>query len=276
MRKTYRYYIDDSGSPNPDHKPGASEYLDWFALGGIVFDEANKNMAEDRILQFRSAWPQLAEFPLHSYEIRNKTGNFRWLADDDEVSNCFMSDVTKLMTELPYYALACVVHRPGYNERYRETYGNKRWSMCKTAFTIGVERAAKFAKQNAARLRVFVEHSNKDVHSKMKGYYEGLKQEGLPFNQGSSAKYTPLTAPDFEQTLLEFQIKPKITKLMQIADLALWPVCQGGYDPSHRAYRDMKENGKLLDSQCGESSEIHGVKYSCFEKRNPEKQKPPA
>lgn len=277
MRKTFRYYIDDSGSPNPDHEFEPQNHaLNWFALGGIVIDEANTNLAEDRIMEFRRAWPQLGGSPLHSYKIRNKQESFRWLADAGDDAKRFMADLSSLMMELPYYALACVVHRPGYNERYRGMYGDGRWSMCKTAFNIGVDRAAKYARMNGARLRVYVEHSNKDVNAKIKGYYEGLMREGLPFNQGSSAKYGPLTAEEFKSTLVEFQTKPKDTKLMQIADLALWPVCQGGYNPGHRAYREMQENGKLLDSLCGEGGPLYGVKYSCFEAADPEKQKPPA
>ena len=146
--------------------------------------------------------------------------------------------------------------------------------MCKTAFNIGVERAAKYARHNGARLRVYVEKSNREVDARMDGYYKSLMRDGLPFDEAGSARYQPLTADQFKSTLVEFQVKPKITKLMQIADLALWPVCQGGYNRAHRAYRDLYENGKILDSLCTKDSPIFGVKYSCFELQAPKNESP--
>ena len=52
--------------------------------------------------------------------------------------------------------LACVVDRPGYDARYREKYGRRQWHLCQTAFSIVVERAAKYARDSGRKLRVNV------------------------------------------------------------------------------------------------------------------------
>lgn len=265
MNKTFRYYMDDSGSPNPDHvAPPQNHSLDWFALGGILIEEARQKEAEEQIRVFREKWPQISDAPLHSYEIRNRSGAFRWLKERSAWSR-FMRDLTKLMVDLPYHAIAAVVHRPGYNARYSVKYGRDRWMMCKTAFAISVERAAKFARHHNARLRVYVERSSPDREQLLRSYYEALKVDGLPFDERDSAKYHPLSASELRQTLFEFQLKPKQSALMQIADLALWPVCQGGYDATHRPYQVLCKAEKLLESVCPEGSGLFGTKYSCFD-----------
>jgi hypothetical protein len=49
------------------------------------------------------------------------------------------------MRRAPALGLACVIDRPDYNHRYKEKYADERWSLCKTAFTIAVERASDIA-----------------------------------------------------------------------------------------------------------------------------------
>ena len=101
--------------------------------------------------------------------------------------------------------LACVIDRPGYNARYLEKYGRQRWSLCKSAFTIAVERAAKYARSIDCRLRVCHERCNKTEDGMLKGYYEELKRDGPPFDTSRSEKYRPLTGAEFRETLYELQ-----------------------------------------------------------------------
>jgi hypothetical protein len=58
----------------------------------------------------------------------------------------------ELMSASPFLGFACVIDRPGYNARYREKYGREQWSLCKTAFSELVERAAKYAQGAGYRL----------------------------------------------------------------------------------------------------------------------------
>lgn len=222
-------------------------------------------------------WPEMKDSPLHSYEVRNRAGGFRWLqAASAARTNAFMQDLTGLMTQLPILVLACVVDRPGYNARYKERYGPARWELCRTAFTIAVERAAKFAQQDGRRLRVYTERSDKQTEKRLKGYYDAMRSVGAPFDAATSSRYRPLTAEALASTLIDFEVKTKSSRLMQIADMALWPACKGGYDTTDRAFIALKEAAKLLDAHCTEQNGLQGIKYSCFDARTiePERQKP--
>jgi hypothetical protein len=264
--KELLFYVDDSGSRDLDRKPDPNDREpNWFALGGVIVEADAKPIVEAKLSVLRCKWPQLGDVPLRSYNIRNKTGGFRWLATAaPDVQNGFYSDLTQLIIESPIIVTACVIHRPGYNDRYLQQYGTRRWALCKTAFNIAVERASKYALHLDARLRIYVERCDKTTEARLKGYFDEMRQVGLPFDPSSSAKYQPLPVEQLKQALLEFRVKTKSSPLMQLADLLLWPTCQGGYKPDDRNYRILREHNKLLDAHCTDENGLLGVKYSCF------------
>jgi hypothetical protein len=61
----------------------------------------------------------------------------------------------------------------------------------------------------------------------------------------------------------------RITKkvpMAQIADLVLYPMAKGGYDPNYRPYRRLIEASRLMDALLEpEEHPTLGVKYSCFD-----------
>ncbi len=202
--------MDDSGSKNPDHNPGnAKNQVNWFGLGGVLVRESDYETANRLIADFRLRWPQLGKSPLHSYDIRHMHGDFQWLSQDDEIALRFRDDLSRLLLELPAYVIACVIDRPGYNARYQPKYGAERWSLCKTAFVISVERAAKIARHMNLKLRVYVERSDKNTEKILHGYYRGLREDGLPFDVDTSAGHAPLDAASLRETLYEFRVKTK-------------------------------------------------------------------
>ncbi|MFA6920783.1 MAG: DUF3800 domain-containing protein [Gallionella sp.] len=261
------FYIDDSGTRHPDHK--AKEALhghDWFALGGILIDDDKILSSNAEIDAFRARWPQLADAPLHSSEIRGQHKNFAWLGLDTKVRKQFIDELGQLLLALPATGLACIIDRPGYNHRYMEKYGRERWSLCKTAFDVVVERAVKFSNARGRKLRVYVERCSKADDALLHGYYNSLKGSGHSFNPTTASIYNPLDSVDYDATLYEFRTKAKSSKLMQIADIYLWPMCIGGYDEGNRAYSALKDAGKLID--CLLPRELvaeRGIKYSCFD-----------
>lgn len=275
MRAEYHFYMDDSGSRDPDRNRNTDTTKpDWFALGGLLINSADVTAAKDAITAFRARWGEMDGEPLRSYDIRNKTGRFRWLASlSRERHSEFMNDLTSLIASLPIHVLACVIDRPGYNKRYMEVYGDRRWKLCRTAFNIAVERAAKVAIHDGIRLRVYVERSDKPTEQQFKAYFDELRHTGLPFSAATSEKYRPLSAEQLHKTLFEFRVKTKESSLMQLADLVLWPVCHGGYNKEHRAYAELAKAGKLLDVRCTEDNGLLGIKYSCFDPAS-ETQKP--
>jgi len=267
MRPEVHFYVDDSGSRDPDRTRAAEwDELDWYALGGILIRDGDKDIAKSLIADFRACWPQIAGRPFRSYDIRNKTERFRWLADLPALGReQFYRELEHLVIRLPILVLACVIDRPGYNHRYLDEYGPRRWKLCRTAFAIAVERAVRFSLSVGAKLRVFVERSDRETERQFRDYFDLMRKEGLPFDPARSSKYNPPPLDQIQRTLLEFAVKTKTSDLMQIADLVLWPVCKGGYHASHRPYVALRDHGKLLDSLCTAGNGLLGVKYSCFD-----------
>lgn len=270
-------YLDDSGTRNPDRHPGdalPAHGHDWFALGGVLVRDSEQGIVEQAHDSFCKRWPITG--PLHSSEVRASSGNFTWVGTMPKAEReRFLSQLGTLATLPQLVALACVVDRPGYNARYLGQYGRKRWSLCRTAFNVVVKRAAKYARREGCRLRVFVERSDKKTDARLKGYYQALREVGSPFNGGTSAKYAPLSASELRHTLYDFKTKNKSSRLTQLADLCLWPVCIGGYDESNRAYVAMRKAGTLIESRLQPDEMVReGTKYSCWELQQNKTPKP--
>lgn len=171
------------------------------------------------------------------------------------------------MKSAPAVGLAAVIDRPGYNARYTMKYKGEPWFLCKTAFGIVVERAAKFARDIGYKLRVGPERCNKREDGYVRRYYDALKVEGVPFPGRGDEKYAPLSAAQFKETLHEFRPKFKSSPMAQLADLYLWPICMGGYHLSNRPYKRLREDGKLIECYLSkEDLPTKATKYSCFEK----------
>lgn len=260
-------YIDDSGSRRPDRHPkdNPEARYDFFGLGGVLVREEDKPDLEARHKRFCDTWE--ITYPLHSTEIRNGHGNFSWLRERSKADrDAFYTSLGDFILSLPIICVAAVIDRPGYNSRYKERYGQERWRLCKTAFSVLVERAARLTLQQKRRLRIFPENCGKKEDRSLERYYDELLREGMPFDKTSSGKYAPLTPEEFRSTLYEFKIKSKKSAAMQIADMVLHPVCLGGYDATHRPYMALRDGGLLLDCHL-EPNDIpmRGIKYSCFD-----------
>jgi len=265
MADILNFYLDDSGTRHPDHKPPLSSASgrDWFALGGVLVREEEEAEARALHQAFCETWR--VRDPLHSYEIRQHSRRFAWLEHIQPAGrDRFLEQLAAFLVNAPVTGLACVVDRPGYNHRYREQYGRDRWLLCKTAFAVVVERAAKFADEKGCRLRVLPERSCKPDERTLKGYYDCLKSEGMPFATTTSGKYAPLAAPDFRRILYDF--KYKSSPMAQIADLYLYPMCRGGYPGTYEPYERLRSENKLIDCLLPPADlPTRGIKYSCFD-----------
>lgn len=268
MIETLNFYIDESGTRRPDKKPGRlpKHGHDWFGMGGVLIKSSDEIVAREIYKDFCAKWN--IDYPLHSSEIRAKDDNFAWVgrlqkAEHDQ----FYEDLYQVMKKSPFVGLACVIDRPGYKERYEARYGKQSWILCKTAFNIAVERAAKYANELGLRLRVLPEECNKAEDNLIKGYYKALKEIGQPFNPTTSCKYAPLDAVNFNSTLFELKFKKKSSPMIQMADLYLWPMCIYGYDNTNYPYRRLREDGKLIECVVPKQDwDVRATKYSCFPK----------
>jgi hypothetical protein len=267
MVEALHLYVDDSGSRHPSRD--GQNMSDCFALGGILVREGDEAELKAAIEVFRQQWSTHLPLhvPLHSYEIRRNRGPFAWLRARPDQCAPFLEGLAKLLASAPIVCTACVIDRAGYAARYFQKYEpSKRWMLCKTAFSVLLERAVKYSAQEGKKLRVYVERSDKDTDRTLKGYYDSLRANGMPFDPSSMASYVPLPAEMFKSTLYDFRMKDKTSALMQLADLTLYPMCRGGYDKRGRDYRNLVQHGKLIDTILPpEDVPRLGVKYSCFE-----------
>ncbi len=258
--------MDESGTRHPDHNPKrAAHNHDYFALGGVLIKEDEESIARQIHLDFCQRWEITT--PLHSSEIRGRHEKFTWIGKlDKEKQELFYEELYQILKNSPVIGIACVIDRPGYNNRYREKYGNQPWLLCKTAFNILIERAAKYAESQGYKLRVLPEKCNKNDDRTLREYYNKLKSEGMPFDKLTSSRYLPLQGNDFQRILYEFQLKEKSSPMIQLADIYLWIMAIGGYDKNNRAYKRLIEDRKLIDCLYNQEEIAHlGIKYSCFD-----------
>jgi hypothetical protein len=98
-------------------------------------------------------------------------------------------------------------------------------------------------------------------------YYRELKTTGMPFSTTTSSRYEPLRAQSFREILIGSPERHKKSSLFcQLADLVLYPIARGKYEPNYRTYEFLKKAGKLVDCVVDpKEAEILGVKYSCFD-----------
>jgi hypothetical protein len=271
----FQLYLDNTGSRSPDKRPRPPrrDGMDHFALGGVLVRKQDVDVIFRAHGAFCATWD--IDYPLHSSEIRGKRSNFAWLASDPEREADFLADLERFVLSLPIIGFAAVVHRPGYVARYRERYADNTWLMCKTAFSILVERSAKFARAQGGRLEVYFEQAGKQEDKAIKSYGRALKSEGMPFDRATSALYGALQADEFRDIIIgEPRERTKKTPMMQVADLILYPIAKAGYDPAYAPYRTLFEHAKVIDALLPDGDRAaFGVKYSCFD---PPKHKDPA
>jgi hypothetical protein len=259
-------YIDDSGNRRTDrsHSESRRDEIDCFALGGILIAEEATGALLKAHASLAAKW-KISD-PLHSTKIRGRRDAFAWLSLDQSREVDFLNDLEQMILGLPIKGLACVVDRPGYVARYSEKYPQP-WLLCKTAFAILIERAAKYAMRKDARLQIFFEQAGKSEDRDILKYARLLETEGMPFDRQSSVGYGGLQPSDFKSVVIG---QPKrITKkvpMAQIADLVLYPMAKGRYDPSYAPYKKLLDGGCLMDSELSVADRpVLGVKYSSFD-----------
>jgi hypothetical protein len=267
MSPKYILYIDDTGSRDPDRSALSSrmDLMDCFALGGFLLKDEDIPEFRAKHTVFCAQWH--IDYPLHSSSIRGGHRKFGWLRRNRETEEVFLSSLEELLLSLPIVCIAAIIHRPGYLIRYRQTYRERLWFMCRTAFSILVERSAKYARDNGRKLEIVFEGTGKREDRDIKAYLKALKNQGSPFAQQNSEGYRPLTPEDYRKIILgEPHEQSKLSPMLQIADLVLYPIAKAGYEKSYRPYQRLREAGKLIDSYFeGEHVLRRGIKYSCFD-----------
>jgi hypothetical protein len=266
--KKIHLYIDDSGSRRPDRQNSElpSDGVDCFALGGILIAEESIPALLEAHTGFVKKWGLTN--PLHSTKIRGRRDAFAWLGTDADREKEFLNDLETMVLNLPIKGLACVVDRPGYVARYSVRYPQP-WLLCKTAFAILIERAAKYALRCDGRLQIFFEQAGKTEDRDVLKYARLLETDGMPFDPQSSKEYGVLRPDDFKAVVIGEPIRiTKKVAMAQIADLVLYPMAKGGYDSGYRPYAKLMAAGCVIDAEFTATEKpLLGVKYSCFSKK---------
>jgi hypothetical protein len=261
-------YMDETGPRHPDRAAVPTKHgNDWFAIGGVLIRAEDEQKARCALTILKKQWPQIRA-PLHLTDMRSEKKQFAWIGKlKAEDRDRFWSGYRTFLAGLPVAGTACVIDRPGYVARgYGKREGDSKWLLCRSAFDIVVERAAKVAKQQGRRLKVFYEMADPSTNAMIEGYFYNIKKNGLGFDETTSAKYLPLTAAEFQHLLLDIEGKDKFNRLMQIADSYIYSIARGSYDRKFNIYRRLAEAGRLVTSQvAAEHAAILGVKTYCFE-----------
>jgi hypothetical protein len=238
--------------------------MDCFGLGGILVEEADVDTVVYRFRDFMSRWS--IDYALHSTDIRGMRKNFSWLGEDTKRATRFHLDLQALMSSIPVVGIAAVVDRQGYNMRYKDTYGERRWQLCKTAYSILLERAAKYARRNSATLEIYFEGVGKKEDTALHSYHRELRQTGNPFDPENSHKYEALLPEDYKRIVKGSPRRgTKANIFLQIADIYLYSMAKYGYDRSHAPWHLLIASGRIIDAQLNEDEIVAcGVKFSCF------------
>lgn len=269
IQKTYFLFVDDSGSSCPDKIQALrNDGLDAFALGGFLIAESDvehvKSLHKKFMINQGLECPQGSfKHHLHSTKIRCKKSHFDWLKSEDS-AEVFYTSLNTLISALPIFAHACVIDRPAYRERYAETYADK-WQLCRSAYQILIERAVKFVRLvGGTKLIVHVERTGRKEDQKIQGYHDILRTQGMEFNSLKSSVYSPVGKEELSSFVTKKVIfQTKESRLIQLADIVLYPVIKGGYDTCYPPYKLLLENKLIVDAHV-EDVHTMGVKYYCF------------
>lgn len=262
------FYMDETGNRQPDKDIDQSRKgRDWFALGGLIV----KREDEDQIKWRRDevARELGARSPFHITDMLSESKGFSWLGRLTERRRReFWSSYQEFLSEIPAIGFGCVIDRPGYVARgYVEKHGDQKWLLCRSAFDIAIERAAKYARSEGRKLRVVFE-SDPPFDPIMKQYFRDLKEHGLAFDTVRSEKYQPLTAEDFRNVLTTVEARPKSNRVLQVADSYVYAIARGRYDKKFSIWRDLCDHGKVSNFAMGgdpEKIRAMGIKYYCFD-----------
>ena len=117
MVNAMHFYMDDSGTRNPDRHPGRvpAHGYDWFALGGVLLKEEDEETVRAARSDLYRQWNLPDSVSLRSADVRSKAGAFAWLGKVEKAEReRFLEELYQLMAGIPVIGHACVIDRPGY------------------------------------------------------------------------------------------------------------------------------------------------------------------
>lgn len=265
MARPFTLYIDETGNRHPDKKSDSSRNgRDWFGFGGYMLRGEDSDIARTLVDEFTKNWK--LQQPLHMTDMLSEKKGFAWLGRvDQNKRETFWNDWRTVLCGVPAIGIGCIIDRPGYVARgYLEKHKDK-WLLCRSAFDITVERAAKIARLEDRKLHIVFEQ-DPAVNEVVTNYFANLKANGLGFDGKNSEKYKPLSKDEFAETLGRIQHKPKSHPLLQVADSYIYAMARHGYDKKFWLHRSLRDRKRLADF-CLDNKYLPnlGIKYYCFD-----------
>lgn len=263
IKQVFHLYLDESGSRDPSQSKAEND-PEWFGFGGVLVSEEKRIEVVRNFKKFYSDHD--VRDPLHSVEIRSRTKKFRWLGNlSKRERDDFFADLSTTILSSPVLVHGCIINRERYRELFSQYPKEKRWRLCKSAFAIVVERAAKFAQSHGAHLVVHAEKCSKKEDRRVQTYLDEIFASGGPFKPETSRKFKPLATSEFREI-----VSPKIIWhskkdiLTQLADLVLFPICLNPYKGgNYGPYQDLLKHGLIVDQHVGSRDDMK-IKYYCF------------
>lgn len=258
--------MDETGTRHPDKKANETGMAkNWFGLGGFLIRKEDEVEVTRLHQEITAKWD--IKYPFHLTDMRGKTKKFSWLGKRSQVEqDAFWSDYHAFLSSIPALATGCIIDRPGYVARgYLETHPDSKWLLCRSAFDITIERAAKYAISSGCKLNVVFE-GDIPINRTMRGYFQNLKSNGLEFDATNSDKYNPLSASQFNDTLGTIEWKTKESIFLQVADSYIYAIARQKYDRHFPMFCHLRDAVRIINFALGDAERIKamGIKYYCY------------
>jgi len=202
-------FLDESG----DHSLSKIDpQYPIFVLGGCVFDyDYYKAIVENLVKQFKEKLFGRTDLIIHTADIsRNKEGFER--LKDPVFRKRFYEEINRLMEELDYKVIACVIKK----DKHLLKYGLEAKDPYLLSLDIVVERFIFMLRENNTKGIIVAESRNDVLDNQLELAFLNLKIRGTYYISGTEIK----------RQVTNFTIKSKDENIagLQIADLVVSPV----------------------------------------------------
>jgi hypothetical protein len=205
------FYLDEAGDHNL--KVIDPQYS-VFVLGGIIVDRAYARAEmEPAVETFKRDWFGSTDIILHSIDIERAKKGFEELRRNRNLRNEFHDDLRRLLTDLDYQVVVCVIHK----DRHVAKYGARAPDPYDFGLEIVVERFCFEVGDIADGGLIYAEKRRHDLDNDLDSAWENLRASGT-YQLNRHAK------GQIDKRIIGLSLKAKSVNIagLQIADLVVW------------------------------------------------------